>query len=134
GSLTKISGGTFMTATRIWIITYYIDLLPDPSGAGGPGTPRLMRQVNGQTPVPLAENIADLRITYDTYDNNNVLQVNLADAGASLVPPVSPNMIRKVNIARMIARSPMRGAKGYQSIDLSTEVSVRNMSFKDRYQ
>lgn len=130
GDLKQISGGANTTATRIFVITYYIDVLPDPLGAG-PGTPRLMRQVNGQTPVPVAENIADMRITYDTYDNNGNLLVDQRDAGASV--GVQPNMIRKVNIKHLTARSALRG-KGYQSMDIETSISARNMSFKDRYQ
>ena len=39
------------TATRIFAITYYLWMMPDPLGVGV-GTPTLMRQVNGQTPVP----------------------------------------------------------------------------------
>ena len=131
GSMKQIATGTNTTAIRIFVITYYIDVLPDPTGVG-PGTPRLMRQVNGQPPVPVAENIADLQITYDTYDNNGNLLVNQPDAGASV--GVLPNMIRKVNIVHMTARSPMRGTHGFQSMDIVTSVSARNMSFKDRYQ
>lgn len=130
GDLKQISGGANTTALRIYVITYYIDVLPNPSGVG-PGTPRLMRQVNGQSPVPVAENIADLRITYDTYDNNGNLLVDQRDAGAAV--GVLPNMIRKVNIKHLTARSALRG-KGYQSMDIQTSVSARNMSFKDRYQ
>ena len=48
------------TATRIWVITYYIDNTKP--------TPTLMRLVNGRLPVPVAENVADLRFTYNTYD------------------------------------------------------------------
>jgi prepilin-type N-terminal cleavage/methylation domain-containing protein len=131
GDLKQIAGGANTTALRIFVITYYIDVLPNPSGAGL-GTPRLMRQVNGQIPVPVAENVADLRITYDTYDNNGNLLVDQRDAGASV--GVQPNMIRKVNIKHLTVRSALRGVKGYQSMDIQTSVSARNMSFKDRYQ
>jgi hypothetical protein len=106
-------------------------VVPDPSGSG-PGTPRLMRQVNGQSPVPVADNVSDLRITYDTYDNNGNLLVDQADAGVSA--GVSLNMIRKVNVKHLTFRSAQRGIRGYQAMDISTSVSARNMSFKDRYQ
>lgn len=131
GDMKQLAGGSPATALRIFVVTYYIDVQPPANGVGL-GTPRLMRQVNGQTPVPVAENIADLRITYDTYDNAGNLLVDQADAGAAL--GVSPNMIRKVNIKHMTARSAMHGVKGFQSMDVQTSISARNMSFKDRYQ
>jgi prepilin-type N-terminal cleavage/methylation domain-containing protein len=130
GSLTNMASSVGQ-ATRIWAITYYIDVVADPSGSG-PGTPRLMRQVNGQSPVPVADNVSDLRITYDTYDNNGNLLVDQADAGVSA--GVSLNMIRKVNVKHLTFRSAQRGIRGYQAMDISTSVSARNMSFKDRYQ
>lgn len=130
GDIRQIVTGAQTTAVRIWLITYYLDILANPSGAGA-GTPRLMRQVNGRAPVPVADNVADLRFTYDTYDDTGNLRTNLADGGASLGIP--PSMIRKVNITRLTARSALQG-KGYQGIAIQTEVSVRNMSFKNRYQ
>jgi hypothetical protein len=132
GDMKQLAGGAQTTATRIFVISYFLNVLPDPSGAG-PGTPRLMRQVNGQTPAPVAENIVDLRFVYDAYDANGNLVAALPDGGLSLAPPISPNLIQKVGL-HMIARSSTRGTKGYQNLDLQTEVSVRNMSFKDRYQ
>ena len=130
GNLKAISGGASTTATRIWVTTYYLDVLPDPSGAGV-GTPRLMRQVNGLPPAPIADNVADLRFTYDTYDTVGTVRAGLDDAGASL--GLSPNMIRKVNLT-LSARSPMRGKGGYQSLGIRTSISARNLSFSNRYQ
>jgi hypothetical protein len=46
----------------------------------------------------------------------------------------SPNQIRKVNIVSMTARSGTKGVQGFQAVDLATSVSVRDMSFRDRYQ
>jgi len=131
GGMKQIAGGANTTAVRIFVVTYYLDVLPDPTGVG-PGSPRLMRQVNGQPPSPVAENIADLQITYDTYDNAGNLLVDQADAGAAV--GVLPNMIRKVNLKHLTARSAMHGTKGFQSMDVETSISARNMSFKDRYQ
>lgn len=130
GDMAQITKGTGTEAYRLFVITYYLDVLPDPAGVGL-GTPRLMRQVNGQTPVPVAENVADLRFTYDTYDDSGNLLTDLTDAGAS--QGVSPNMIRKINIKHMTSRSAMNSKTGYQSLDVQTSVSARNMSFKDRY-
>ena len=51
--------GTFptTTATRVWMITYYID-------ASDPDSPRLMRVLNDSTPRPVALDIVDLQFTY----------------------------------------------------------------------
>jgi len=128
--------GTGTTATRILAITYYVDGPPGADGirytADDPPT-RLMRQVNGQPPVPVAENIADLQFTYDIFDETTgTATANLPDAGLSTGK--SPNQIRKVNIISMTARSGMRGTQSFQAVDLATSVSVRDMSFRDRYQ
>jgi hypothetical protein len=136
------NGATPTKAVRIFVITYYIDVPRGPDGVrytSDDGPPRLMRQVNGQTPVPVAENITDLQFTYDVYnDTTNVAQAGLKDAGLSQTPPVSPNQIRKVNVISLGGRSPLQGAdlsdRGFQSISLATAVSARNMSFRDRYQ
>jgi prepilin-type N-terminal cleavage/methylation domain-containing protein len=113
------------TATRVWVITYYLD--------NNTGVPRLMRQVNGRVPVPVAENVADLRFTYDTYDSSGNLLNATGDGGMGSVPPISPSLIRAINIAHLTVRSQLRGTKGYQSLDMQTSISARNMSFIDRY-
>ena len=130
GDLKSLNGGVNIQATRIWVITYYIWVAPNPSGAGA-GTPRLMRQVNGLPPVPVADNISDLRFSYDTFDDNGNLLTRSKDAGLST--GVNPNSIRKVTIEALTFRSPLPGTQGYQSLNLHTSVSARNMSFKDRY-
>jgi prepilin-type N-terminal cleavage/methylation domain-containing protein len=121
---------------RIWVVTYYLDIPPGPDGiryTSDDLPPRLMRQVNGQTPQPVAENIADLRFSYDIYDDTSSTETsNLYDAGMSIGK--SPNQIRKVNIVSMAARGGTSGTDAFQGLDLATSISVRNMSFRDRYQ
>ncbi len=114
------------TATRLWVITYYID--------NSKPTPTLMRLVNGRLPVPVAENVADLRFTYNTYDANGNLLNNTGDGGLSAVPPIMPSAIRTISLAHLTVRSEMRGTQGYQSVDLHTSVSARDMGFVNRYQ
>jgi hypothetical protein len=116
-------------AYRIQVISYYLSTFLN--GTGG-AIPRLMRQVNGQVPVPVAENIVDFRVSYDTYDANGNLLVNVKDAGAST--GLTPNFIRKINVQHLMAKKTLRGNLGNVTIDLQTEISARNMSFKDRYQ
>ena len=116
-----------VTAIRIWPITYYLDKTTNP------GTPTLMRLVNARAPVPVAENVVDLRFTYDTYDSIGNLLNATGDGGLGLVIPVSPSQIRTINLAHLTIRSQLPGQSGYQSMDMQTSVSARNMSFSDRY-
>jgi prepilin-type N-terminal cleavage/methylation domain-containing protein len=136
GDLQQIITGSNTTATRIFVISYYLRLLPDPLGVG-PGTPVLMRQVNGHLPVPVAENVVNLQFTYDTYDANGNL---LNAAGNAGYPGTSLNLIRKINLTHFTIRSQVSGAKsytsatsGYQSFDFQTSISARNLSYQNRY-
>jgi prepilin-type N-terminal cleavage/methylation domain-containing protein len=121
-------------AVRILVITYYMNINPGPDGVlytADDLPPRLMRQVNGQTPTPVAENIADLQFTYDVIDNANIDTSNIKNI---IALGYAPSQIRKVNIRSMSARSQMQGKPGFQGMDLATSVSVRDMSFRNRYQ
>jgi hypothetical protein len=125
------------TATRIWVITYYLWMMPDPLGVGA-GTPTLMRQVNGQTPVPVQESVVNLQFTYDTYNTNGTLLNAVGDGGYST--GTSFNLIRKINLIHLTTRSQMSGvntglmiSKGYQTFDTQTSISARNLSYQNRY-
>jgi len=140
--LTQISGfpgapivGT--VANRIFVITYYLQVNADPTGITT-GTPVLMRQVNGRTAVPAAENVINTQFTYDTYDANGNLLNELGDGGQSL--GVSLNLIRKINIAHLTVRSQLNGSRsalfatnGFQGYDVQTSISARNLSYQNRY-
>jgi prepilin-type N-terminal cleavage/methylation domain-containing protein len=135
GNLSAIAAATQTIAYRLLVITYYIDVPPGPDGiryTADDGPPRLMRQVNGQSPIPVAENISGLQFTYDIFDDTTgTATANLKDAGMSAGK--TPNQIRKVNLS-VTTRSPLHGGQGFQSLGLATSVSARDMSFKDRYQ
>lgn len=135
GNIAAITTGSGTVANRLLLITYYIDIPPGPDGVrytADDGPPRLMRQINGQPPNPVAENVSGLQLSYDIFnDVSGVATANLKDAGLSVGD--SPNQIRKVNLV-VSTRSPLRGGIGFQSLDLATAVSARDMSFKDRYQ
>ena len=138
GDMAQISAGTGTVATRIWAITYYLKVLPDPLGVGA-GTPVLMRQVNGRAPVPVAENVANLQFTYDTYDTSGNLLNASCDGGQSV--GISPNLIRNINILHLTFRSQLAGGStstagalnGFQGYDVQTSISARNLSFSQRY-
>ncbi len=89
-----------------------------------------MRQVGAHPPVPVAENVENLQITYDIYDEDAVAgTAELDDAGGT------PNLIRKVNIT-LSTRSPRQSLLGreFQRVSLTTSVGPRNLTYKDRYE
>jgi len=112
-------------------------MMPDPLGVGA-GTPTLMRQVNGQTPIPVQESVVNLQFTYDTYNTNGTLLNAVGDGGYST--GTSFNLIRKINVIHLTTRAQMAGAqsglmisKGYQTFDTQTSISARNLSYQNRY-
>jgi len=122
GNIKSISNsGVFppTTAYRVMVISYFIES----------SSMRLMRQVNAFSPVPVAETVENLQITYDTFDDATMAATaNLPTAGGV------PNQIRKVNISINV-RSPQPETRNgrYDRFAARTSVSVRNLSFSDRY-
>jgi hypothetical protein len=127
--------GTFtfgqITATRVQMITYYVD-------ATAASTPRLVRRENNFTAQALAGVVEDLELTYDLVDG----VINPVDIPSlpytTLTPPIvtfTSNQIRKVNI-HMGVRSEEFSTlyKDYMRHHITTTVSVRNLAFIDRYQ
>ncbi len=131
GNVVAPAPGSVTTASRLLVVTYFIDVKPGPDGVVGTAddVPVLMRQVNAQVAVPVAENIENLQFTFDTFDDNTgTAQSNIKDviaAGQSL------NQIRKINLS-VRARTVAYGHAA-QQLELATSVSARNMSFRDRY-
>jgi hypothetical protein len=106
------------------VITYYIDNIISP--------PRLMRQVSGHAPIPVAENVVHLRFSYDLYNSSTgSIVTNQPDGGAS--QSLTPNQITKINILHMAMNGTMQGSSGYQGLDLQTSVSARDLTFRNNY-
>jgi len=139
-------------ATRILVISYYIDNSPTP--------PRLMQQVSGHTPIPVAENVVYLKFTYDLFnDATGTPAVACSNPGATSANPIPPNVsanttdgcsqasagllpnqITKINIANMAMDSTLPGVGygggnggTYQRLDLQTSVSARNLTYTNNY-
>jgi len=115
-----------LTMSRILMATYSIDNT-------NPNAPRLMRQDGAHVPNPVAENIENVQLTFDVFDDNaGVATNNLADPIGS---GFTPNQIRKINVW-VSARSARQGLlrRGFERVILGTAVSPRNLSFRDRYQ
>ena len=111
------------TATRVWLITYYIDTNTDPN------VPRLVRRVNNQPGQTVALVIEDLQLTYDLVDGvTNPTGVDTPTA------PNSPNQIRRANIY-VAGRSSdeIKNTEEYLRRTLTTQVSLRSLSFVNRY-
>ena len=125
-NIAAISTGANTIAYRLFAVTYYLTV-PPPNGE----TPRLMRQVNGQTPVPVADNIINLQFSYDIYNSTTSQldpnQTNPLGAGDS------PNLMQKINIVVM-GQSMINHGNRSQNLYLATSVSARNMAFRNRYQ
>ncbi len=112
-----------MDVSRLNVVTYFLQV---PAAGGTVQTPRLMRQVNGLTAVPVADSIINLQFSYDVIDSStSYLSANLANPIAS---GQSPALIQKVNLWIM-GESITSGGKRSQSMYLITSVAARNMSF-----
>jgi hypothetical protein len=128
GTLANLSTGPNVfpptTANRVTLVTYYLDTATDPQ------LPRLVRQVNSGPRLAIALGIENFQVTFDLVDGTN----NPANVPA---PPVgnSPNQIRKVNLflsARSLERN--RNTNQFFRNSMATQVSLRSLSFVDRYQ
>ena len=121
-----VPDGTYppTSATRIWMITYYVDTTTDPLH------PRLMRQVNFNTPQTVAESLESLNFTYNFADGTSPAPVNQT----TVPPPDNENQIRSVNVY-MGARSAASKAGSNRHIrsNLSTQVALRSMAYFDTY-
>jgi hypothetical protein len=136
-------------ASRLMVITYYIDDTPIP--------PRLMQQISGHAPVPVAENVVYMKFSYDLYNDTvtpAVVAQGCPDPGATAAHPVEgsssdgcgvagassgllPNQITKVNILNMAMNSTLLGGQiggsGYQRMDLQTSVCPRNLTYSNNF-
>ena len=123
--LINVPLNTTGTGSRILVITYYIDNTISP--------PRLMRQVSGHTPMPVAENVVYMKFSYDLYNSvTNTPWPNQTDGGVS--QGMTPSQITKINILHMAMDSTLKGAKvGYQGLDLETSVSARDLTYSNNY-
>jgi hypothetical protein len=126
GSIMQLqNGGVFppTTATRVWLVTYYLDTTTDPA------MPRLIRRINNRPGEPVALVLEDLQLSYDLVDGvTNPTNIK------SPVAPNSPNQIRKVSVFLSgRSSSEIRNTEEFMRRSLTTQVSLRSLSFIDRY-
>jgi type II secretory pathway pseudopilin PulG len=120
------NSGTYpvTTATRIWMVTYYLDNT-------NPAGPRLMRQVNFFTPEPAAESIEALWITY-----NFVGTTCGATCANQPIPPAG------MNANQMMSANIFLGARADKAFswtkqtfrdNLVAQISLRGLAFTDEF-
>jgi prepilin-type N-terminal cleavage/methylation domain-containing protein len=115
------------TATRIWMITYYLDATTDPN------LPRLIRQINNFPGRPVALVLENLQLSYDIVDGVTN-PTNQATVPNAFFPNTNPNQVRKVNLF-LAARSSQPTPRNQQFLrnSVSTQISLRSLSFVSRY-
>jgi len=112
-------------ATRVWMISYYLDNITSPPWV------RLIRAVNFQTQAPVGETLENLQFTYNFVDGVT------NPSNQSTVPTGnSESQIRSVNVY-LAARSSYNLQQGthasYARNNLMTQVSLRSLAYVDRY-
>jgi Tfp pilus assembly protein PilW len=119
------SGGVFppTTATRVYLVTYYLDYTTDPTA------PRLVRRVNNNAGQAVALIVSNLQLSYNLVDG----VTNPTDVKTP-VAPNSSNQIRMVNIL-LYGQSelPVQNTGNYLQRSLTTQVSLRSLSYYNRY-
>ena len=129
-------------ATRIRMITYYIDATTTPL------RPRLVRRMNNGSATTfdntsgsvVAFDIENLQITYDLDNdatnptNVRMVAADLTTSGACSPSACSPNQIRKVNVL-LTGRSNIKfdPLKQFYRNSLVSQVSLRSLAFTDKY-
>jgi prepilin-type N-terminal cleavage/methylation domain-containing protein len=121
----NVPNGTFppTTATRIWMITYYLDNVTDPLHV------RLIRRVNWNPGQPVGETIENLQFKYNFVDG-----VTNPSGQSSIPVGESESQIRSVDIL-LGARStnPWTQNHTYLRSNFMTQVSLRSMAYVSRY-
>ncbi|HEY2547506.1 MAG TPA: prepilin-type N-terminal cleavage/methylation domain-containing protein [Candidatus Acidoferrum sp.] len=122
---TGAPNGTFppTTATRIWMVTYYLDNVTDPLHV------RLIRRTNWNPGQPVGETIENLQFKYNFVDG-----VTNPSGQQSIPAGESESQIRAVDII-LGARSTNAWTQNhtYLRSNFMTQVSLRSMAYVNRY-
>ena len=123
-----------LTAARINVVTYFIQINPGPDGVVGTADdyPELMRQVNAQNAIPLTDYVAAMTITYDICNNAAGAAVCVYQAGLDGTQVPNSSEIRKINIT-LTLQSSGTGTARNEAYTISTAVAPRDLSFSQRY-
>lgn len=140
GTITQMqNGGSWnnvtVTATRVWMVTYYISTAPPASLL----RPMLMRQINFNAAEPVGEVIENMQIFYDVL-NPGASPPALA-APPEQEDPVGVGGFGALSYVRdcyvlLYARSenPYSQSKTYFRNNLETVISIRGLDFYNEFQ
>ena len=134
-----------ITMMRLSVITYFLQAVtplgvPIPLPAAGATDYRLMRQLNGQPAVPVAEHIDYLHFYYDLADSTAPPTTPLSHIPDAVEPAIAPNpaapaysLIRTVyvNLAARTAKPDKNGQ--YAHATINTAIGPQSLSFRNTY-
>jgi prepilin-type N-terminal cleavage/methylation domain-containing protein len=132
GTIAKIQSppgsGTYptTTATRIWMITYFID-------NSNPSRPELMRQVNLKQPQAVGEVIENMQLYYDIL-NAGSSPVTVSAGQENPTQAQLPDIRDAYIILYARSENPFSKSKTYFRNNLETVVSIRGLDFYNEFQ
>jgi prepilin-type N-terminal cleavage/methylation domain-containing protein len=122
-----VGSGTYTTTTasRIWMITYFVDI-------SIPARPQLMRQVNLRPPQAVGDATENMQFIYDILNAGSVPPSVTTDVTSPTLAQIP--YIRDVYIS-LFARSESRYSvsKKYFRNNLQTAVSIRSLNFFNEF-
>jgi len=109
------------TATRIWMISYYLDNVADPNHV------QLIRRVNFNAGQPVGETLESLQFTFNFNDGKTANQPAVPNG-------FSENLIRSVNIY-LGARSTNKYSQNRKYIreNFQSQVTLRSMAYFNQF-
>lgn len=132
GTITQIQSppgsGTYptTTATRVWMITYFID-------NSNPSRPELMRQVNLKQPQAVGEVIENMQLFYDIL-NAGSSPVTVTAGQGNPTQAQLPDIRDAYIILYARSENPYSQSKTYFRNNLETVVSIRGLDFYNEFQ
>jgi prepilin-type N-terminal cleavage/methylation domain-containing protein len=128
---TPVGSGKYptTTATRFWLITYYVSTAPPASAA----QPFLMRQVNMNQPQAVGEVIENLQIFYDIL-NAGSSPVSVTAAQENPTSAQLPDIRDAYIMLYARSQDPFNHTNRYFRNNLETVVSIRGLDFYNQFQ
>jgi type II secretory pathway pseudopilin PulG len=113
------------TATRVWMVTYYLDNVTSPPYV------RLIRQLGLQTPTPVGETLENLQFTYNFVDGNtNPANQPTVPAGDSESQIMAVNLDLAARSSDLVTQGNLHH---YSRDNLMTQVSIRSNAYTNQY-
>lgn len=113
------------TATRVWMISYYLDNVSSPPFV------RLIRQVGLGVATPVGETLENLQFTYNFVDGNtNPANQATVPAGDSESQIMCVNLYLAARSSDLVSQGNMHH---YSRDNLMTQVSIRSNAYTNQY-